>query len=94
MNELRGCVFVEVIERQNVCLITLQLKIPHHIWKHFLLVDMDFEICNQLVPFSRQVDALLRINKAKDDQPIVITYYCNFYLIDVLLKWRVMRGDQ
>ena len=64
----------------------LRLKIPNHILKHFLLVDMDFERCNQLVPSSRRADALLRIDKAKDDQPIVITYYCKFYLIDVLLK--------
>ena len=64
----------------------LRLKISHDIFKHFLLVDMDFERCNQLVPSSRRADALLRIDKAKDDQPIVITYYCNFYLIGALIK--------
>ena len=94
MNELKGCVFVKVIEHQNVCVKMLQPKTPHHILKRFLLFDMDFERCNQLVPSSRRADALLRIDKAKDHQPIVITYYCNFYLVDVLIKWKVMRGDQ
>ena len=72
----------------------LQLEILRHIWKHFLLVDMGYGICNQLGPILRRANALLKIDKVIDGQPTVLTYYYNFYLIDALLKWKVMRAGQ